>query len=200
SRSLHENGLKHKGNIERHLSDVHKREAEKRKEDAKLAKVLGDIDRKVGLAPGQLHSMQPSKPSATTAKKRDYGAVTAAATFSAQSTSYTPPPPPVKIDETTGLGQWSVVEPEPVPEVAVSTATSEERREKEDLSTSSGTSANNQSEQPSKHAHLDHEQVYEEDVDSERVAEFKISEKRAASNDEVDETVTFKKKKKKSVM
>ncbi|KAI9329268.1 hypothetical protein BDR26DRAFT_922985 [Obelidium mucronatum] len=192
SRTLHETGLKHKGNIERHLTDVRKRDAEKRKQEEYNKRIVDQVERKaLGVysketgTPYSLYSKTVAKPSgiserpSTTSGSGGSGLTTTHLLHSTQ---------PVKINKDSGLGEWSAVE-EPKPK---------EPSKEDDGDRNDGKLGNTSNDaSSSRFAHLDHEAVYEEDVDAEQVSEFKISEKRAVVDDDVDETVTFKKKKKK---
>ncbi|KAJ3067480.1 hypothetical protein HDU98_009298 [Podochytrium sp. JEL0797] len=200
TRNLHESGLKHKGNVERHLTEMRKRDAEKEKQAEYTARILGHVERKATAA---YHSQDLASSRSETHRAvaglanpsgRVYGVKADAKPVGvserpkgpAGAASAAPPVTAAKIDEASGLGMWSVVESAPV-----------EALVKEDKEDSKGNSdVNAVKEAPSKHANLDHEAVYEEDVDGEGVSGFQISEKRVAVSEDVDETVTFKKKKK----
>ncbi|KAJ3026295.1 UNVERIFIED_CONTAM: hypothetical protein HDU68_005896 [Siphonaria sp. JEL0065] len=190
SRTQHETGLKHKGNIEKHLTEVRKRDAEKRKQDEINKRIVDQVERK---ATG-IYAKEAGTAYSLYSKVLDKKKTATAGAISERPSSSTPSitsayQQPTVINPNSGLGEWSVVEdPKPAPCLS--------NDEDSGQSTSNTSNTNTSTESiPSKYAKLDHEAVYEEDVDGEGVSEYKIAEKRAAT-DNIDESVTFKKKKK----
>ncbi|KAJ3228188.1 hypothetical protein HDU78_009830 [Chytriomyces hyalinus] len=210
TRNLHESGLKHKGNVERYLGEVRKKDDEKKRTDEYTRRILEGVERKAMAsyardAPTMSMSSfsKPSSSSSAAAAPAGSAALGGkekpkAPTYSAtpQQTQHTADAlaptiasayhPPTTLNESSGLGEWvSYEEPKKV-EPPKNERNSAQKDQAGSVVVSAEIGADTE--------------TYQEDVDEEGVSGFKITEKRAASDDNVDETVTFKKKKKKAVV
>ncbi|KAJ3222684.1 hypothetical protein HDU81_009672 [Chytriomyces hyalinus] len=204
TRNLHESGLKHKGNVERYLGEVRKKDDEKKRTDEYTRRMLEGVERKALASYARDAPMASSMPASALSKQPVSSAAGVlgvkekpkAPTYSAtpQQTQHTADAlaptiastylPPTTLNESSGLGEWVSYEEPPKKIEPPKNERNSGQKDQAPVVVSAEIGADTE--------------TYQEDVDEEGVSGFKITEKRAAS-DNVDETVTFKKKKKKVV-
>ncbi|KAI8833497.1 hypothetical protein BJ741DRAFT_612256 [Chytriomyces cf. hyalinus JEL632] len=205
TRNLHESGLKHKGNVERYLGEVRKKDDEKKRTDEYTRRILEGVERKAMASYARdaptMSSSSLSKPASSVvtpgsvllgAKEKPKAPTYSATPLQTQHTADALAPtiastyhPATTLNESSGLGEWvSYEEPKKVDAPPKNDGRNSTQKDNQ-VVVSAEIGADTE--------------TYQEDVDEEGVSGFKITEKRAASDDNVDETVTFKKKKKKAV-
>ncbi|KAJ3143123.1 hypothetical protein HK100_009622 [Physocladia obscura] len=195
-RQHHESGLKHKGNVERHLSDIRKRDAEKKRTADETARILDTVERRTLNLHPNLPATITTASFLTTKRDPSSWAIKKPDIPPEQPQRHLPLPQQQQhqqqLNRTTGLGEWAVVH-NADPTLSVSADTP---------SLSTNTISNKAADLTATEAisKADLEHVYEENVDCEDVSSFKIAEKHAAAiyaDDNAEKTVAFKKRKKK---